>query len=65
MALVSYVEVVSYVPITQIGLAVATTNRWIRFIAVTCPYLFFLVIDRGLRKLQKEPHLFFMLEKRT
>ena len=34
-------DVISYVPITQIGLAVATTNRWIRFIAVTCPYLFF------------------------
>lgn len=41
MVLVSYVKVVSYVPITQIGLAVATTNRWIRFIAVTCPYPFF------------------------
>ena len=27
VVLVSYVEVVSYVPITQIGLAVATTNR--------------------------------------
>ena len=30
MVLVSYVEAVSYVPITQIGLAVAATNRWIR-----------------------------------
>ena len=36
--LVSYIEVISFVPITQIGLAVATTNRWIRFIAVTCPF---------------------------
>ena len=41
MVLVNHVEVVSYMPITQIGLAVAPTNRWIRFIAVTCPYLFF------------------------
>ena len=40
MVLVSCVEVVSYMPITQIGLAVAATNRWIRFIAVACPYLF-------------------------
>ena len=36
MVLVSYVDVVSYVPITQIGLAVATTNRWIR---LDCSYL--------------------------
>ena len=64
MVLVSYVEVVSYVPITQIGLAVAATNRWIRFIAVAA-HIFFSVIDWGHRRLQKEPQFFFHVRKKN